>query len=357
MEKLVIYTPLVSNARILYYVEMSRYLDLFLVTDIKFRYDSEISISNKGSLSIITLGGIKTSHYTTLSYRVFSSLKQLIKSDYIIIEQVFTPNALIFIILLKIFRKRFSASLDGGVKKKEGTLKKCIKSYFLKIPQSIFITGEASKEYLKNYGQNFKTIFYPISSFDIKDYTLAKVNRRFYIDSFDVSSVKTILYVGRITYLKGIDFMNRLIQEPELEFQLLIVGTPDEDSILILNDMIQTQRVSYLGQLSKYDLIKVYTEADVFISPTRVDTWNYTILEALLCGLRVVTSDASGAATSIPPSDCLIIYKSDVYEDFLIKVKTALSKDHSSHCDDKYKLYLTEATVRYYINGLRGINL
>lgn len=355
MKSLTIYTPVISDAREMYYQELSRHFNLLIVTDL---LDAKTVLKTKSldySFDIYNLGGFKVTSYTTLSFRSFFLINRILKSDYIIIEQIFTHNAVITMLLLKLFGRKFTASLDGGVIKQEVLLKKIIKRFLLRLPEYLFVTGKASTEYLSMYGENFRTLYYPISSFNLNDYNESSNLRQAYLSFNNEAKKKTLLFVGRITRLKGVDFIERIMNERAFDFELIMVGTPDQDSLPILQKLTETKSIKFLGQLTKPELIEVYAKADIFISPTKVDTWNYTIVEALLCGLTVVTSDASGSVKSIPKSDCLLVYKSTSYEDFYNKVEVALKRFESCNCRSNYKNYLTESMVQHTLDGLGRI--
>jgi glycosyltransferase involved in cell wall biosynthesis len=52
--------------------------------------------------------------------------------------------------------------------------------------------------------------------------------------------------------------------------------------------------VNYLGVLSQPELAKVYAAADVFVFPSRTDTFGLVLLEALACGTPVAAFPVTG---------------------------------------------------------------
>jgi glycosyltransferase involved in cell wall biosynthesis len=52
--------------------------------------------------------------------------------------------------------------------------------------------------------------------------------------------------------------------------------------------------VNYLGVLNQAQLAEVYAAADVFVFPSRTDTFGLVLLEALACGLPVAAYPVTG---------------------------------------------------------------
>jgi glycosyltransferase involved in cell wall biosynthesis len=55
-------------------------------------------------------------------------------------------------------------------------------------------------------------------------------------------------------------------------------------------------RVRFLGLVDNHDLPQYYAAADVFVLPSRLESWGTVMLEALACGTRVVATATAGAA-------------------------------------------------------------
>jgi glycosyltransferase involved in cell wall biosynthesis len=52
--------------------------------------------------------------------------------------------------------------------------------------------------------------------------------------------------------------------------------------------------VNYLGVLDQYELAQVYASADVFVFPSKTDTFGLVLLEAMACGLPVAAYPVTG---------------------------------------------------------------
>jgi glycosyltransferase involved in cell wall biosynthesis len=54
-------------------------------------------------------------------------------------------------------------------------------------------------------------------------------------------------------------------------------------------------RVRFLGLVDNQDLPRYYAAADLFVLPSRLESWGTVMLEALACGTRVVATATAGA--------------------------------------------------------------
>ncbi len=85
---------------------------------------------------------------------------------------------------------------------------------------------------------------------------------------------------------------------PQNSFLLIVGYDKHERNYAIESSRLEIKsRVKFLG--SQKDVIPCYAVADAFVLPTLYDPFPNTVLEALACGLPVITSTKSGAAEII----------------------------------------------------------
>lgn len=94
------------------------------------------------------------------------------------------------------------------------------------------------------------------------------------------------LYVGRVSYEKNIEaFLN--LQVPGTK---VVCGVGPLESSL----RARFPDVLWLGVLPRDELAKVYAAADVFVMPSRSETFGLVMLEAMACGTPVVAYPVEG---------------------------------------------------------------
>ena len=115
----------------------------------------------------------------------------------------------------------------------------------------------------------------------------------------DTNRPLRLLYVGRVTPYKGLEFLLRAmaIARKECEFELRVVGACDEPYALFCRELAAElnlqDRVEFSGVVPRRQLPDVYQQADVFCFPT-IETYGIALLEAMSCQCAVITSDING---------------------------------------------------------------
>ena len=94
------------------------------------------------------------------------------------------------------------------------------------------------------------------------------------------------LYVGRVAVEKNIEAFLEL----KLPGSKWVVG----DGPALAGLKAKYPEVNYLGVLQQEKLAKVYAAADVFVFPSKTDTFGLVLLEAMACGLPVAVYPVTG---------------------------------------------------------------
>jgi len=109
------------------------------------------------------------------------------------------------------------------------------------------------------------------------------------------------LYVGSISPRKGwrylMDAVRVLVDQRIRNFSVLFVGGGEEEDELrgTIRDHELGDIVEQLGFVPYHNLGPYFRIADVFISPSRADTWGVAVLEAMAFGNAVLCSKYVGA--------------------------------------------------------------
>ena len=131
---------------------------------------------------------------------------------------------------------------------------------------------------------------------DLEKYGLNNVvlwSRGVDLDIFKMQESKALntahpifLYVGRVAVEKNIN----AFLEIDLPGSKWVVG--DGPAMASIKD--KYPEINYLGVLQQDELAKVYAAADVFVFPSKTDTFGLVLLEAMACGTPVAAYPVTG---------------------------------------------------------------
>ena len=122
-----------------------------------------------------------------------------------------------------------------------------------------------------------------------------------------LQDTKTILYVGRIEPLKGLDILLKaisLLQDTSPLRLLIVGGNPDEDTeFMRLRSLAKSLGISdivtFTGSVEQDQLPQFYSAADIFVLPSWYESFGLVALEAMSCGTPVVVSRVGGLRTFV----------------------------------------------------------
>ena len=98
-----------------------------------------------------------------------------------------------------------------------------------------------------------------------------------------------VLWVGQTGYRKGLDVAMAAVAEARADLpglRLRVVGIPAGKAV---------DGVDWLGIIPPDCMAEVYRDADLFIFPTRYESFGLVVIEAMAAGLPVIVSDVIGA--------------------------------------------------------------
>lgn len=131
---------------------------------------------------------------------------------------------------------------------------------------------------------------------DTKLFSPRRTGRAAISKKFNIKDGFHLLYVGRVSQDKELDFLldvyTQLIKEDE-KINLIIVGDGPYLSELKAKAK-RYKRIIFAGLMDYEELPEMYSGADLFVFPSTADTFGMVVLEAQSCGLPVVVSDRGG---------------------------------------------------------------
>ena len=110
---------------------------------------------------------------------------------------------------------------------------------------------------------------------------------------------KGILFVGRLTSVKGVQYLIRAmkqVQDKIPDARLIIVGDGEEREMLetLSIDLGIQKYVQFIGKVPHEKVKTFMHQADVFVLPSLSEGFPLVILEAMACGLPIIASCVKG---------------------------------------------------------------
>jgi len=152
------------------------------------------------------------------------------------------------------------------------------------------------------------------------------------------------VFMGRIAPEKTIeDFL-----ECDLPGSKMIIG--DGPSRLTLEEKYQNKAL-FTGQKSREELVNLLSVSDVFVFPSRTDTFSLAIIEALACGLPVAAYNVQGPRNIITNG-----YDGFLGENLKENALKCLEIDRS-HCVTTARKYSWDVAVNEFLKNLSSVNV
>lgn len=137
---------------------------------------------------------------------------------------------------------------------------------------------------------------------------------------------KVILYAGRLDNNKGVDVLvkaYKLIQEKNRDLNLVIAG-PDFGSLEDLKKLAGMlgvrEKVAFLNDLNREELLSAYKNSHIFAFPTRYEAFGIVMIEAIACGLPVVATRCSAVPYVLNENSEALMFKKDDHAELAKKI-------------------------------------
>ena len=146
-------------------------------------------------------------------------------------------------------------------------------------------------------------------------------------------------------YRKGLDVFCYLAEHLDESFAIVLVGTSDSIDKNIPDRIVSIHRTDNIEQL-----VEIYTASDLFLNPTREDTFPTVNIEALACGLPVMTFSTGGSPEIINENCGSIIASNKACE--VLKAINAIKINKAfkdSKCIQNARKYSKEEKFEEYL--------
>lgn len=221
-------------------------------------------------------------YYLHIPTGVAKTLKQ-IKPD-VVVGSEYNPTIIQALQYCKKYKIPFVSWTDGTLfsERNRNFIQKFLRRYVITRANAYIASSSKSKEAQIYYGAKKEKCHISYLTVDVKKY----------IQKPQGQGKGKILCVGSLIERKGVDLLLKALAKTNCEYSLYLAGAgPEKDNLRTQAEDLQiSDKVHFLGQLNREELLKHYAESDLFVLPTREDCFALVILEAICARLPIVCS-------------------------------------------------------------------
>lgn len=286
-----------SPYRIEFWNELTRYCDVTILfsetKEQQLERNSKWFSDKKYKFKAVQLKQTKLIKGKHICFDVVNYLKQ----DFdLIIFHPYAPVTCMYGICYCIRHKiPYVINADGGFAKSgRGFLEK-LKNYLISHAEAYLSTANATDAYLSFYGGELATMHrYTLTTVkeeDILADIIPQKNKRELREKLNIKESKVMISVGNMIPRKGFDLLLEAAVDMDHDIGIYIVGGKAPKEYQNYVEEHRLNNIHFLDFMSKEELREFYYASDVFVLPTREDIWGLVVVEAMTCGLPVITTD------------------------------------------------------------------
>lgn len=266
----------------------------------------------------ITLKKKMDNKYIHFNTKIFSYLDTY--NPDIVIAAEYNPSAVISILWAKLRKKKYISWSDGTLNSEKNInfIQKILRRIICKNADAFIASSHKTKEAQIFYGANKNNIYISYLTIDVKKFLYRKEH---YIGN-------RILFVGRLSYTKGLDILIKILSKINEEYIFTIVGDGPERPRLesMCKNLGIENNVKFLGSKGGEELKAIYRENDIFILPSRCDCFGLVLTEAMCSSMALISSKYADGAYDLIDNG-INGYIVDIYnsEEFSKKIIQLLS--------------------------------
>ncbi len=168
------------------------------------------------------------------------------------------------------------------------------------VTPSKWLAGLVKKSYLSKY--NVEVINNGI------DLEVFKPTKSDFRERYGLEGKFIILGVASVwDRRKGLNYLVELSEKLDDSYKVIVVGVNENEKKKLTKNMIGITKTNNVKEL-----VKIYSESDVFVNTTLEDNFPTTNLEALACGIPVITFDTGGSVECITDKVGNVVNKADI---------------------------------------------
>ena len=302
--KVVIFSNIPSPYFVEYLNELGKKVEITAYFERAMASDRDLSWKsiNAKTFEYHFFKGILIGTETALSFEVIPTILTNRKALFIFANPT-TPTGIIGIMVCKLLKIPYVLQSEGGLAKSGVGLKEKFKKFVLS-GAALYLSGmKPENDYFISYGASPEKVKrYCFASFYDSDIPMDKISlqtKNIIKENLKVPYKKIVLYVGRMLHVKGIDVLLHATGDLSNDVGVYLVGgdiTEDYKKIIEHNSF---KNYHFIPHLKLDELKQYYQIADIFVLPTRSDTWGLVINEAMTYSLPIITTKSCVAGLEL----------------------------------------------------------
>ena len=162
----------------------------------------------------------------------------------------------------------------------------------------IAISDDNIKEIKEKFPEAEDKMIFVKNGYNSKDFFIEELDKKQVLEKFGIKKEfdKVLLFVGRISVMKGLDVLLKAAKIYEKENILtLIVGDGEYlKELNVLKEELGLKNIVFLGSKNHGDLRLLYNISDILVLPSRKEALPLVAIEAMACGTPAVVTNQSG---------------------------------------------------------------
>lgn len=178
---------------------------------------------------------------------------------------------------------------------------------------------------------------------------------------YDLMGKRIILYLGKITPRKGLDFLTRAFATLNRSDSVLVIAGNDmgfKDRVIeIIKEEAVAEKVIFTGLLVGDEKLSAYQDADVVVYPAVHEIFGLVPFEAIMCGTPVIVTDDCGCGEIIGTEKIGYTVPYNNVREFAEKIHSVLdNKDSAIDLVVRGKRFIAD-NLNWQLIGEKHINV
>jgi len=199
-----------------------------------------------------------------------------------------------------------------------------------KCKKIINISKDNKEEIINKFPEAKNKITFIKNGYNSQDFYLDNIEKKEVLKKYSIDKEyeKIILFVGRISKMKGLDILFKAAKTYEKDEVLTLIAGDGEycKELNKLQEELELKNIVFLGSKEQEELRELYNIADVLVLPSRKEALPLVAIEAFACGTPAIITNLPGIE-EIVQDDVGFIFEMDNAEMLAEKINLIINKE------------------------------